>query len=135
MYAKIKKNSLFPKYFYLFIFMHNNRQGSNRRSRRQLSQRRSRRPRCRASRRHNLSSPLSPSLLQLKFFNSQAPARKSNPQAPVSPCAAISLKDRSHSSKISFKVFGGAENHELTLKCEIYLRNSRKLHNSISIFL
>ena len=63
--------------------------------------------------------------------NSQAPARKSNPQAPESPCAAISVKTRSWSSKISTKVFVGAENPKLTLKSEIVLRNSRKSLNFI----
>ena len=50
--------------------------------------------------------------MQILFvnINSQVPARKSNPQAPVSPCAAISVKARSYSSKISTKVFVGAEN-------------------------
>ena len=70
----------------------------------------------------------------LPFFNSQTLARKNNPQVPVSSCAAFPLKERSHSSKISSKVFGGAENQELNLNCEIYPRKSRKLHISISIF-
>ena len=44
-------------------------------------------------------------------FNSQAPARKSNPQAPVAPCAAISVKTCFESSEIKTNVFTGAENH------------------------
>ena len=64
-------------------------------------------------------------LNRTRHVNSQAPVRKSNPQAPVSPCAAISVKERSHSSKISTKVFNGAENHIFTLNSEIYLRNSQ----------
>ena len=76
-------------------------------------------------------------MLILKFFvkiNSQAPARKSNPQAPVAPCAALSVKTCSESSEIKTTVFKGAENHLLTHKFEIYVRNSRKLINFMSIF-
>ena len=53
--------------------------------------------------------------------NSQAPARKSNPQAPESPCAVISVKTCSESSKINTKVFAGAKNRKGTLNSEIYL--------------
>ena len=58
-------------------------------------------------------------------LNSQAHARKNNPQAPVSPCAPISVNTRFHSSKIGTKVFAEAENHKCTLKSEIYLINSQ----------
>ena len=64
---------------------------------------------------------------KLSKIDSQAPARKSNPQAPVHLPQAIAVKERSHSSKISFDVFNGAENHKFTLKYEIYLRNSQLL--------
>ena len=50
-----------------------------------------------------------------RLVNSQAPARKSNPQAPVAPCAALSVKTCSESTEIKTNVFTGAENHILTL--------------------
>ena len=70
------------------------------------------------------------------ILNSQATARKSNPQAPVSLCAAISVKERSHSFKISTKVFAGAENHKVynqtqnffaELLCQGYCAQTAKL--------
>ena len=40
----------------------------------------------------------------------------------------------SQTFEIGTDVFARAENHEMTLKSEIYIRNSQKLSSSISIF-
>ena len=64
-----------------------------------------------------------------KKFNSQAPDPKSNPQAPDRTYTSISVKTPSQTFEITTNVFAGAENHKLTLKSQIYPRNSQKLIN------
>ena len=67
-------------------------------------------------------------------FNSQAPDQKSNPQAPDRTYTSISVKTPSQTFEITTNVFAGAENHKLTLKSQIYPRNSQKLINFFWIF-
>ena len=62
-------------------------------------------------------------------LNSQAPDPKSNPQAPDRTYTSISVKTPSQTFEITTNVFAGAENHKLTLKSQIYPRNSQKLIN------
>ena len=66
--------------------------------------------------------------------NSQAPGRKSNPHVPDLPRTAVSVKTLSQSFENFTNVFVGAENPNLILKLEIYIRNSRKSANFISNF-
>ena len=67
------------------------------------------------------------------LFNSQAPDRKSNPHVLDLPRKAVSVKTLSQSFENFINVFAGAENHKLTLNFEIYIKNSQKLINFISI--
>ena len=65
---------------------------------------------------------------------SQATNQKSNSQAPDRTYTFFSVKTPSQTVEITANVFAGAENEKSTLKSKIYLRNSQKLLNSISIF-
>ena len=47
---------------------------------------------------------------RFNVFIYQASAQTNNPQVSVSPCAAISVKTCSESSKINTNVFTGADN-------------------------
>ena len=68
------------------------------------------------------------------MINSQAPDQKSNPQAPDRTYTSISVKTPSQTFEIITNIFAGAEKHKLTLKSEIYQRNSQKLINLFWIF-
>ena len=70
------------------------------------------------------------------FFriNSQASDRKSNPHVSDLPRTAVSVKTLSQGSENFTNVFAGAENHESSLKFEMYIRNSEKMINFFWIF-
>ena len=61
--------------------------------------------------------------MTILFLNSQAGVPKSNPQAGVSPCAAISGKRLAKGFKINTTVLADAGNHDLVFKAE---ENSKK---------
>ena len=62
---------------------------------------------------------------RILIFNTQAPDQKINPQAPDRTFTSISVKTPSQTFEITTKVFEGAENLEMTLKSEIYLKKVR----------
>ena len=70
-----------------------------------------------------------PEKREFSLFNPQAPDRKSNPQAPDLPLTAISVTALFESFENVNIVFVGAENHNLTHKSELYLKNNQKLLN------
>ena len=76
-------------------------------------------------------------LLHFQELTSRRPIRKVTLKRPIGlirPFREISVKTRSLTFEIATRVFASAENHLLTLKPEIYIRNSQKLPSSISIF-